>query len=114
MSTLANRKPLAPVNPAVELLAYCHATGLGIVTIDDTRYALQRLDDGAGRPVGMRLARPTEEKDGTPAVKLIDVDLGDPHGWRCDCEDATYRPDRPGGCKHCVALRKVAEQLRQC
>jgi hypothetical protein len=32
---------------------------------------------------------------------------------QCDCPDATYRPDRPGGCKHCVALRQVLPPLTQ-
>jgi hypothetical protein len=25
----------------------------------------------------------------------------------CDCPDHTYKPERPGGCKHMVALRQV-------
>jgi hypothetical protein len=25
----------------------------------------------------------------------------------CDCPDRNYRPDRPGGCKHMVALRQA-------
>ena len=35
-------------------------------------------------------------------IKAIDIDA---QTWQCDCEDATYRPNRPGGCKHVRALR---------
>ena len=29
----------------------------------------------------------------------------------CTCEDATYRPDRPGGCRHVVALGQALPEL---
>jgi hypothetical protein len=28
-------------------------------------------------------------------------------GWDCDCPDSTFRPDRPGSCKHVAALRQA-------
>jgi hypothetical protein len=34
--------------------------------------------------------------------------------WTGDCPDATFHPERPGGCKHVAALRaalKAAGQL---
>jgi hypothetical protein len=29
----------------------------------------------------------------------------------CDCEDATFRPDRPGGCRHVNAVRQAMVEL---
>jgi uncharacterized Zn finger protein len=29
----------------------------------------------------------------------------------CDCPDATYHPERPGGCKHGAALRAALATL---
>ena len=29
----------------------------------------------------------------------------------CTCEDSTYRPDRPGGCRHVVALGQALPEL---
>jgi hypothetical protein len=34
-------------------------------------------------------------------VHHLDAD----EGLRCDCEDATFHPERPGGCRHQAALR---------
>src|SRR5262245_48429481 len=104
----AARQPrrLEPARPDVELQAYCVETGLGVLRIDGTAYAMGALRH-AGRTVGVRLARCLA--DGT--IKRIDVDLtASPHA--CDCEDATFRPGRPGGCKHVAALRLAADQLR--
>ncbi len=33
--------------------------------------------------------------------------------WECNCPDMTFRPDRPGGCKHVKALRAALAQLPQ-
>lgn len=109
------RKPLEPVNPDVELQAYSHENGLGVLRIDGKRYAIGRIKDDAGRTIGMRLIRPLDPKepdhDGD-GLKRLAVDFTDPHGWSCSCEDATYRPDRPGGCRHVVALRQVAAGMK--
>ena len=40
------------------------------------------------------------------------IDFTAPYGWTCDCEDSTFNPDRPGGCKHRIAARRMAEALR--
>ena len=65
---------------------------------------LYELEDLQGR--GYRLYR---LKDG--AVVAYDIDTRTPHGWTCDCPDATYRPDRPGGCKHVRALQAALAVL---
>lgn len=31
--------------------------------------------------------------------------------WVCDCPDATYRSERPGGCKHVAALRAALRSI---
>jgi hypothetical protein len=30
----------------------------------------------------------------------------------CDCPDRTHKPERPGGCKHMVALRLALPGVR--
>jgi hypothetical protein len=68
----------------------------GLLEINGQTYELLPLRDGTAL-VGYRLRKP----DGT----LYDVGIVDPHGWTCDCPDATFHPERPGGCKHAAALR---------
>jgi len=94
----------------VELQAWCSETGLGVVVINGVSYALGRLTDEAGRTIGAQLARPTEDAEGNPTVKTVDVDFTPSWGWQCDCECATYNPER-GPCKHCQALRIIGQQL---
>lgn len=47
----------------------------------------------------------------TTSFRLIKCDgtLYDllPNCSACDCADATFRSERPGGCKHCVAVRQA-------
>jgi hypothetical protein len=33
--------------------------------------------------------------------------------WKCDCPDATFHPERPGGCKHVAALRAALRAASQ-
>lgn len=40
-----------------------------------------------------------------------DVDCTPAWGWQCDCGDATFRPERPGGCRHVAALREALASL---
>jgi hypothetical protein len=78
---------------------------------EETLYWCESVHDG-GELVGLRL---------TPFCRdhVIDETAAVPHraGQRyyvhlrgnvsCDCADATYRPDRPGGCKHVNAVRQA-------
>lgn len=66
------------------------------LAINGTAYELEDLD---GR--GWRLYRFLP--DGTPTA--YDIDIHAPYGWQCDCPDGTFRPNRPGGCKHVQALK---------
>jgi hypothetical protein len=43
---------------------------------------------------------------GTGTVYFLPADLSE-----CDCGDFTFRPDRPGGCKHMAALRQALSPL---
>jgi hypothetical protein len=101
------RKPLLPVAVRIDRLAYHSGLGMGSVDLIDEdgaeTYLLIAHRDG-GRVVGMRFA-----KMATGATHDINLTT---RPWRCDCGDATYRPARPGGCKHVAALRLAAEQLR--
>jgi hypothetical protein len=74
----------------------------GVLQINDTAYEVLPLYDGEAL-VGYRLVK----ADGT----MYDVGTAGPHGWTCDCPDATFRPDRPGGCKHAVALRAALQRI---
>ncbi len=111
MNTTRERKPLAPVNPAVLLLSYNATAGSGLISIDGTVYTLTRHTD-RGRTTGVRLAYVSEDiVDGFPVDKVYDIDLS-VNPPTCDCPDGTYRSERPGGCKHIVALRSAGETLR--
>jgi hypothetical protein len=71
----------------------------GVLAINGTRYELLPLYDGQVR-VGYRLLK----ADGT--MYDLPADLSG-----CDCPDATYHPERPGGCKHGAALRAALATL---
>jgi hypothetical protein len=65
----------------------------GVLEVNGTRYEVLPLYDGEAL-AGHRLLK----ADGT----MYDIDGAT---WRCDCPDAIYHPERPGGCKHSLALR---------
>jgi hypothetical protein len=67
----------------------------GVLEINGTIYTITVLYL-YGERTGYRL----EKLDGA----VYDIDATAPQ-WRCDCPDATYHPERPGGCKHVAALR---------
>lgn len=70
----------------------------GLLLIHGTPYLctpLGEYDQERGALVrGWRLT----QSDGT----VYDLDAA---SWSCDCPDATYRPEREGGCKHASNLR---------
>jgi hypothetical protein len=74
----------------------------GVLEINGTAYELLPLYDGE-MLVGYRLLK----ADGA----MYDVETAGPHGWTCDCPDATFHPERPGGCKHVSALRAALAAL---
>jgi len=115
MAATTTRKPRTtkPVPaPTVELLSWSWSEGAGRVRINDTEYNLARLTDDSSRTIGARLARSTEDKEGNPTVKTVDVDFTAAHGWQCDCECATYDPQR-GPCKHVQGLRLIGQLIRE-
>jgi hypothetical protein len=63
---------------------------------DETAYWCLAVFQGE-RCTGFRLT-----KFGTGEVYDLPRDLSG-----CDCPDQTYRPERPGGCKHMAALRQA-------
>ena len=74
----------------------------GVLEINGTRYEVLPLYDGETR-VGYRLLK----ADGT----MYDLCTAAPGGWTCDCPDATFHPERPGGCKHTRALQAALQAL---
>jgi len=68
----------------------------GVLAINGTAYEVLPLFDGEAL-VGYRLLKP----DAT----MYDLETAGPRGWSCDCADATFHPERQGGCKHVKALK---------
>jgi hypothetical protein len=106
MSILANRQPQSKAKPATGSCRWVvplGETGAGVLEIRRGRQAalyevVAFHEEGA--LVGYRLQKVT---GGREAMYDIDVRT-DP--WTCDCPDAVYRgAERPGGCKHVLALR---------
>lgn len=92
---------LARLNPTVAILSYDLDTHSGVIEINSETYAMDYAD---GRVELTHL----DEREGltTHTVEVAPA-------YRCSCSDARYRPTRPGGCKHIVALRDVvAPKLR--
>lgn len=44
---------------------------------------------------------------------VYDLDPSPAWGWQCSCGDATFRPERPLGCKHARACREALAWLHQ-
>jgi len=91
-------KPPSPVHGHCRMVLWSPDTE-SVIEINDAPYWLKLLWD-SGNLVGVRL-----EKMGTPEV--YDIALNESHGPRCDCPDMTYRPNRPGGCKHVKAVQRL-------
>lgn len=65
-------------------------------------FVVQEHRDSAGTLTGYRLTK----ADGSGAFYDLPADLSS-----CDCPDATYHPERPGGCRHQRALRAALAAL---
>src|SRR5262245_1761931 len=93
--TPPRRKPrvLRPAVVTLDGLSYDAADGNGTVSFNGKMYYLEAVKDGR-RTTGLAFG----PLDGTDTVHHLDFTA--PHGWQCDCPDATYNSGRPGGCKH--------------
>jgi hypothetical protein len=106
MSLLINRESKAKVKPASGTCRWVlpiGEVGTGVLAIDGTNYTLTTLRDQTG-VVGYHMMK----ADGT----AYDVCTSEEH-WTCDCPDATFHPERPGGCKHVAALRAALKAAGQ-
>jgi hypothetical protein len=106
------RKPLAPVavtgvfEPGVMPHDLLH--GCAILTVTDAArqevFYWATAITASGRVVALDLQKfgrlPGEDRHRATLDPLA-----------CDCEDATYRPDRPGGCRHVNAVRQAMIEL---
>jgi hypothetical protein len=92
----------AATDPAAGLarwLARPNAKGEGgMLEINGAAYEVLPLHDGAAL-AGYRLVRVG------PTLYDVLFPTAADGSWFCDCPDATYHPERPGGCKHVAALR---------
>jgi hypothetical protein len=98
MSVIINRRPVRQVKPAHGVARWIlpiGEVGTGVLSINGTPYTVTCLFIN-GQLTGYRLTK----EDGT----TYDIDAT-ANPWRCDCPDATFHPERPGGCKHCAGLR---------
>jgi hypothetical protein len=105
MSVLRKPRVLKPVQVVLDGLRYDAAEGVGTVCFKGRMYLLEAVKDGR-RTTGLALA----PLDGTDTVHHVDFTA--PYGWSCDCPDAVYNGDRPGGCKHVNAARLMAGALK--
>jgi hypothetical protein len=60
-------------------------------------------------PLGWQLIRPAEGRVDASAYDVL-VYEGE---LLCHCPDSTYRPDRPGGCRHAKALAAALTVLER-
>jgi hypothetical protein len=106
MSLLANRQPKAktrPVSGNCRWVLPIGEVGTGVLAINGRNYTVTVLR-GPNGVLGYRLVK----ADGT----TYDVCTTEEH-WTCDCPDATFQPERPGGCKHVAALRAALAVARK-
>src|SRR5262249_28033240 len=94
------RRALKPVSGTCRWVEFIGADrntpDVGLAEINGQRYAVGRGRDGTY----YTLLAVGSEADGPDARYYHrPADLSG-----CDCPDATFRPDRPGGCKHRRAL----------
>jgi hypothetical protein len=103
MSVLVNRQPKPETRPVSGNCKWVVPIGkvshTGVLEINGTVYTVTVLNL-YGQLTGYRL----EKLDGP----TYDIDAT-AEQWRCDCPDATYHPERPGGCKHVAALRAALD-----
>jgi hypothetical protein len=102
-----SRKPLAPVSVAGVLITGLDTgladlfEGCAILEIEDakelTSYWCGASTDDQGRITSLHL-----RKFATGEQYELPADLSS-----CNCPDSTYRSERPGGCRHQVALRQA-------
>lgn len=103
------REPLLPVRVTgrlttgintglADLFAGCAVLSVYDAAGGETMYWCEAIV-GAGKIVGLKLT-----KFRTGEQRHVHLTAG---GAECDCEDATYRPGRPGGCRHVVALTQA-------
>jgi hypothetical protein len=119
-----SRRPLQPATGTVRWVSDDPANSLrlgasaALTTATQTRdglrvtgYVRRALLEG-GRLVGYELRK--AEQPATAAGDpnpVYHIDVTGPHGWTCDCPDATFRPERPGGCRHVAALRAALHRI---
>lgn len=79
-------------------------------------YWVREIRDG-GRLVGYRLTKFDREVLASDAPELAETDVYEIDlsfgggAWVCSCPDATFRPHRPGGCRHCAGLRAALKAV---
>src|SRR5262245_66693325 len=107
-------RPKSPLNPVAVIgrflqppICPCEIVPQGkpgVLSIDGTPYLVSYVGElpPEGEPIVYGYA--ITKADGT----VYHIDTQTRWGqWQCDCPDATYRGERPGGCKHVAALRQA-------
>jgi hypothetical protein len=105
MNATKSRQPVKPVHGSCRWVKPIRWPFPGVLGINGTAYTVipQTGDrSGPAAPVlGYRLVNQASRK-------AYDIDA---EFWVCDCPDATYRSERPGGCKHVAALKAALRSI---
>ena len=110
MRSVANRQSEAkPVHGSCRWVVPLGEVGAGVLEIRkggraDLYEVVAFREEGV--IVGYRLNKVTGGKEA-----FYDIDCRPSWGWQCDCPDATFHPERPGGCKHVLALKAASAAL---
>ena len=105
-ATLRQRKPLDPVNVTGRLITGLNSgltdlfDGCAILEIEDYK-ELTSYWCGASTVVQGHNTSLHLQRFATGVKYELPADLSS-----CSCPDGIYRSDRPGGCRHAVALRQ--------
>jgi hypothetical protein len=82
----------------------------GVLSINGVGYLVaELLCPEMQLPLGWTLTRPADKRVDAAAYDVL-LHEGE---LLCSCPDATYRPDRPGQCKHCRALSAALTVLER-
>ena len=98
--------PDAEKRPAAGSCRWLVAIGeadTGVLAINGTNYTVTVLR-GPDGILGYRMVK----------AERTAYDIGtSEERWSCDCPDATFHPERPGGCKHVAVLRAALKAAGQ-
>lgn len=114
-SVRRTKKPLQPVSVTGRFLKrpLCCCELLpqgspGVLEIDHTPYLCSYVSELPPEDEPIIYGYQITKADGA----VYHIDAATRWGqWQCDCPDAVYRGERPGGCRHVAALRQALAKI---